>query len=72
MEPPTSSELHVKSHGSNQSSPQKALVPNEVIEAERLGEGAICRTTEPGGRPDKAKVNDNRNRRGPRRRVVVE
>lgn len=60
MEPPTSSDkLYVKSHGSNQSSPQKALVPSEAIAAERLGEGARCRTTEPGGRPDEAKVNEN-------------
>lgn len=63
MEPPTSSdELYVKSHGSNQSSARKALVPSEAVAAERLGEGAReeagrrCRmTNEPGGRPDEAK-----------------
>lgn len=63
MEPPTSSDkLYVKSHGSNQSSARKALVPSEAIAAERLGEGAReeagrrCRmTNEPGGRPDEAK-----------------
>ena len=63
MEPPTSSDkLYVKSHGSNQSSARKALVPSEAMAAERLGEGAReeagrrCRmTNEPGGRPDEAK-----------------